>query len=287
MMSAAHFLLPYEFSPTVLLLCGAATALYVRGLIRLRRVGEAPAWGRSLAFFAGVALMYGVLQTHYDYMAQHMFFIHRLQHLVLHHLAPFLIVLALPGAVLAAGLPARARTPLRAVGEWGPLRAGWRVLQQPVVASLLFVGLIYLWLMPSLHFYAMLNVPLYNVMNWSMAVDGLLFWYLMLQPRTPGDGGLRYGYRLLILGAIMMPQNGIGGYIALSGQDIYTVYAICGRLWPISAVTDQQIGGLITWIPASMMSVLGAIVILKRWMREENPDHTKAKKDAEDVKAYA
>ncbi|HET7307072.1 MAG TPA: cytochrome c oxidase assembly protein [Gammaproteobacteria bacterium] len=272
----AAFLLPYEFSPTVLLLCLVAVVLYVRGAIALARTGEAPAWPRSLAFLLGVALMYGVLQTHYDYMAQHMFFLHRLQHLVLHHLAPFLIIIAAPGAVMAAGLPAPLRAPLRAMGRFPPLRLGYRSIQQPAVAAVLFVGLIYLWLMPSIHFYAMLNVPLYNVMNWSMAVDGLLFWYVMLDPRTPAEGGLRYGWRLVILGLVILPQNAIGGYIAMSDHEIYHVYAICGRLWPISALTDQRIGGLITWIPAAMMSVVGGIVVLRRWMHEENATNRQA-----------
>lgn len=272
----AAFLLPYEFSPTVLLLCAVAALLYLRGVAALARAGEAPAWPRSLAYLLGVALMYGVLQTHYDYMAQHMFFLHRLQHLVLHHLAPFLIIIAAPSTALAAGLPTRLRGPLRAAGRFPLLRVPYRAIQQPAVAAVLFVGLIYLWLMPPIHFYAMLNVPLYNIMNWSMAVDGLLFWYVMLDPRTAAEGGLRYGWRLVILGLVILPQNAIGGYIAMSDHEIYHVYAICGRLWPISPLTDQRIGGLITWIPAAMMSVLGGIVVLRRWMHEENEDNRQA-----------
>ncbi len=53
----------------------------------------------------GVVLIYAVVQTHYDYLSQHMFFFHRLQHLVLHHLGPFLIALGVPGAALWAGMP--------------------------------------------------------------------------------------------------------------------------------------------------------------------------------------
>jgi putative membrane protein len=268
--NAVQFLLPYEFSPIVLVLCLAAAGFYARGLAVLARAGTAPGWPRSIGYFVGVALMYGVLQTHFDYMAEHMFFLHRVQHLALHHLAPFLIVVCAPGAVIWAGIPRSAHAPLRRVGRFPPVGMFYRSIQQPVIAAVLFVGLIYLWLMPSIHFYAMLNLPLYNVMNWSMAVDGLLFWYLMLNSRTPAEGGLRYGWRLLILGLVILPQNAIGGYIAMSNHEIYHVYAICGRLWPISPLTDQRIGGLITWIPAAMMSVVGAIVVLHRWMREEN-----------------
>ncbi len=267
----ADFLLPYEFSPTVLALCAAAVIVYVCGMVRRRRAGIATSGMRAFAFLFGVALMYAMLQTHYDYMAQHMFFLHRVQHLVLHHLAPFLIVLSAPGAILTAGVPTRFRERVLHPLAKSPLvRIPYRIVQQPLIAAFLFVGLIYLWLIPSVHFYAMLNVPLYNTMNWSMAIDGLLFWYLMLGSPGPLAGGLGYGWRILILGAVIPPQIAVGAYIALSGIDLYPVYASCGRLWPISAMTDQQIGGLVTWIPAAMMCVIGAIVLLRQWTHEED-----------------
>lgn len=288
MLNAANFLLPYEFAPTILILCLVAVALYVRGLIALKHAGTAPAWPRVCIYFLGVALMYGMLQTHYDYMSQHLLFLHRLQHLVLHHMAPFLILLAIPGPVLAAGVPARAREPLRAVGNSLPVRWFYRIIQQPVIATVLFVGLIYLWLYPPVHFYAMLNVPLYRTMNWSMAVDGLLFWYLILDWHTPEQGGLRYAWRLLILALIVLPQDAIGAYIAMSGHVIYNVYAICGRLWPISPMTDQTLAGLITWIPSAMMSVLGVIVVLHRILEEDGKNQTPAiTPEEEHSNAYA
>jgi putative membrane protein len=208
--------------------------------------------------------MYGALQTHYDYYAQHLFLLHRLQHLVLHHLAPFLIAWAAPQAVFAAALPPglRWRPPgLRTLGRL------YRGIQQPAIAGVLFVGLIWLWLSPGLHIYAMLNIPLYNAMNWGMALDGLLFWWMILNMGDPRAAPARYyGTRLLVLGLIMIPQSLIGSYIALSSAEFYDVYALCGRVLPVDADIDQQIGGLLTWIPAAMMSVVGALVLVRRWL---------------------
>lgn len=266
-MSVIHWLMPYEFSPTVMIACVAALLLYLRGGSLLRRRGACPGRWRSLVYLLGVSLIYVVLQTRFDYLSQHMFFIHRIQHLVLHHLGPFLIVLAAPGAVLAESLPPSWRRWLRTARLLYPVRLAYAVVQQPAVAAVLFVALIYLWLQPTVHFYAMINVPLYDLMNWGMAIDGLLFWYLMLGSRPPAEAGLGYGWRLLILGAIIVPQDIVGAYISLCGHDIYKIYAICGRVWPISALVDQQIGGLVTWVPSAMMSLFGAMVILRRWMR--------------------
>jgi len=276
-MKILNWLLPYEFSPTVALVCTAALTLYGLGIVRLHRRGAVVGWPRHLAWGAGVVLIYAVLQTHFDYLSQHMFFIHRIQHLVLHHVAPFLIVIAAPGAVLAAALPGRAAAWLRTSAVFSPLRAVYAFIQHPVVAPTLFVGIIYLWLIPSVHFYSMINVGLYNAMNWGMAIDGLLFWYLILGSKPPSQGGLGYGWRLIILGAIIIPQDVVGAYISLCGHDIYKIYAICGRVWSISPILDQQIGGLVTWVPSAMMSLLGALVVMRRWMRasQSNPQPEK------------
>lgn len=256
------FLLPYEFSPTVLLVCGTTALLFYRGR---RRV--ATGHGRAAMFWLGLGLTYFVLQTHYDYYAQHMFFMHRLQHLILHDFAPFLLALAAPAEALAAGLPEVVRLHLVAPSPVkSALRHVYRALQQPLVAALLFVGPIYLWLTPQLHFYAMLNVPLYDGMNWSVTLDGLLFWWVMFNLRAAGGRDANhFGGRILVLFVVMLPESVIGAHVALSHRELYDVYRVCGRAWPLSPDVDQQIGGLITWIPPSLLCIAGALVLLRRW----------------------
>ena len=263
----ADFFLPYEFSPAVLLLCLGGLVFYVRGLyLRPGRNGV----GRAIAFITGVLLIYVVMQTRFDFWSQHMFFIHRTQHLVLHHLGPFLIALAGPGAILAAGTPGVLRRPLAAIWRKPPVQALYAMVQQPAIAALLFVGLIYLWLIPNIHFYAMLNKHLYALMNWSMALDGLLFWWMIFHG-WPGERATHspYAWRILILFLITLPQIALGAYIALCGKTLYSIYAVCGRIWPIPAAVDQELGGLITWIPAAMMSLFGMLAVLRQWLLAE------------------
>lgn len=261
------WLLPWEFSPTVLLCSVVAATLFWLGARRLERAGQAPDWPRRVSFYLGLIVLYVPLQTHYDYLAQHMFWIHRLQHLLLHHVGPMLVAIAVPWGTMAAGLPRDWRAPLQHLWRSRPARIVYGFVQQPVVASVLFVGLIYFWLSPNVHFIAMLNATDYKLMNWSMAVDGLLFWWLMLDPRTREEGAqMGFGARIPTVMFLIVPQILIGAYLSLHTQVIYDVYAVCGRLWPLSPVTDQQIGGLLTWIPPSMMSVVAAIILLRRWM---------------------
>ena len=261
------FFVPWEFSWLVQLGVWGALLVYFNGL-RNSAPDEMPGWGPVLAFVVGVVLMYLVTQTRFDYWSQYMFFVHRGQHMVLHHLAPMLIALAMPAPVLARGLPSGLKA-FFTRRTW--LRAAWvavyRFLQQPVIACVLFVGLIFFWLTPEIHFDAMLSSTLYWIMNWSMALDGLLFWWLMFERGRHGiTPRLGYGTRVLLLAAVMVPQIILGASITFADGVWFDVYAVCGRAWPVDPMTDQHLGGLLTWIPPAMMSVIGALVVLRFWL---------------------
>ncbi len=272
--SAWAYLLPWDFYPTVLLFCAGLALIYIRGWRRCRETGQPAGYAALVGFLTGLGLVYLVMHTYVDYLAQHMFWIHRLQHLVLHHLGPFLMLLADPWKALRAGLPVRARDLLLPwLARNRPLRLLYRLLQYPLVAPRLFVGLIYFWLLPEVHFGAMLSATRYQLMNWSMLLDGLLFWWLIFDSRPASAvGRLGYGGRIVIVSLVVPPQILIGAHMALATESLYSVYNVCGRAWPISPLTDQQIGGLVTWIPSSMMSVIAMLILLRRWMHErESP----------------
>lgn len=271
MPSLVQYVLPWDFSPTVLLTCSLAVALYVRGTAALRRRGMAPGAWRSIAFFTGVGLNYVALQTYFDYLSQHMFWVHRLQHLVLHHVAPVILVGAAPAQALRYGLPRWVHDRMLALARQSLVRELVRAVQGPIVAPLLFVGLIYFWLTPSVHFAAMLDAKFYLVMNWSMAIDGISFWWLMLARRErQGRLAIGYGIRILILCVAALLQILLGAYITLHDTVLFDVYGLCGRAWAVSPLVDQELGGLLTWIPPAMMSGFGVIVVLHHVLHDSD-----------------
>lgn len=256
---------PWEFSWAWYLAAVFGLWWYAAGLMAMPR-DERPAWWRTLAYVAGVLSVYAVLQTHFEYLAEHMFFLNRVQHVVMHHIGPFLIALAWPGAVLRRGMPAF----LKPVIEARPVLAVIRVIQQPFLASVLFVGLVALWLIPPIHFRAMIDPQLYAVMNWSMVVDGLLFWSLVLDPRSKPPARVSFGGRIAMTLAVVPPQLLIGAMIAFSSHDIYNFYAWCGRIYPsIDAISDQQLGGANIWIPPAMMSGVALLLVLNAFRLHE------------------
>lgn len=264
-MSWFEYLLPYDFSPLTLLAFVAVLALYFRGLKALP-AAERPGVLRVTTFVLGILLCYAVMHTRFDYYSQYMFFVHRGQHLVLHHLGPMLIALSNPLPVLRYW---GNRIPAAASPYLAPLGWLYRVLQQPLIAAVLFVGLIYFWLWPSMHFDAMLSRQLYWTMNWSMLLDGLLFWWLIFDPRSPySSSALAYGKRILLLILVIVPQQVLGAWIVFNRGMVYDVYEVCGRAWPMAPETDQLIGGILTWIPPSMMSGIGVLIILGRLLHD-------------------
>ncbi len=262
-------ILPWEFSWTVFLATALFLGWFVRGLAMTAK-DERPAPWRIGAFVIGMVSIYAVLQTRIDYFAQHMFFIHRAQQLVLHHIGPFLIALGTAGPVVRKGMPGY----IAKIADWGPVQRVVDVIQHPAVAPVLFVGLLYFFLVPSIHTPAMLNIHLYKLMNWSMVVEGIFFWWLILDPRPTPPARLSVLVRVFLLLAIELPQMVLGAVLSLSGTDYYPVYKICGRILPISALSDQHYGGLIIWLPGTMMTLAAMLVVLVNLrLNEERAEH--------------
>lgn len=258
------FWLPWEFSWPAFLATALSLSWFFLGLQRLPRAEHPPLW-RSICFVTGVVSLYAMVQTHVDYYAQHMFFIHRAQHFVLHHTGAFLVALGTSGSVLWAGMPEFLKPILRS----RPVRALVDFMLHPVVATVLFVGMIYLWLIPAIHTRVMLDKNLYDVMNWSMAINGIIFWWLVLDPRRKPPARIGSGIRAIMVIAVEPPQMALGAVLSLASTDYYPVYRICGRMFDIPALSDQHYGGLIIWLPGTLLSLLAIIIVLTNMRRNE------------------
>lgn len=267
MPSAIGLILPWEFSPTVLLAVALAAVLYARGAAR---ASPRPALAHGGAFFAGLALIYAALQTSWDYYASHMFALLQLQHFALHDLAPALLMGAAPGAVLLRGLPLPARQWLGRRPDF--LRRPLRLLLDPRVATILYAGSLLVWLWPPITFDAMVSNRLYRLMSWSVLVGALPFWHLVLDPREYPRARLPLPQRFALLYLGMAPMMLVSAALAFSHSDWYPVYKVCGRFLPISAVADQELGGLAMWVPGGLL--FGGVFIAflgRRFARQGEP----------------
>jgi len=271
------WLTPWEFSPTLLLMFLAGGWLFVRGT-RVHRVGKV----RQAFFWAGMVILYLSLHTRVDYYAERMFFIHRLQHLVLHHLGPLFIMGAYPGQVMRAGLPKAWRLRLRDFRASGPGRALEAVLTNKIFVPFLFVILVVGFLLPVVQFYSMLDWRLYRLMNWSVVISGFMYWNLILDRRPSPPAAMSPGGRILSPVITMVPQMVVGAVITFTEHDLYPIFDLCGRAIPgMSAVTDQAIGGLTMWVLAGFIEVFGLLFALATMMRLSGKNRLPNKQDIE------
>jgi putative membrane protein len=96
----------------------------------------------------------------------------------------------------------------------------------------------------------------------------MLFWWLVIGA-GPRLRSLSRGVRIALL-LVTVPVNMAAGVvIAFAGQPIYTYYTTVPRLWGISVMQDQMIGGVIMWIPGSMMFILAALILISRLVQAE------------------
>ncbi|MDE2317436.1 MAG: cytochrome c oxidase assembly protein [Xanthomonadaceae bacterium] len=257
------WLVPWEFSWAFLTVFLITCVLYWRGSRRI-----AVSRGRRLVFWIGMAVIWLTLQTYLDFYAEHEFFVHRLQQLLLHHLAPLLVCATYPASVLRAGLPRRWRLRWfkRLRCSW-PWRIASGVLLQPMVATVLFVFFVLIWLVPSMQTLAMLDWRVYRFMNWTMLLSGFAYWSLILDHRPHPPGRMGAGMRVLSPGITMTPQILAGAIVTFSRTDLYPIFEICGRAFTFNVLTGQMIGGVITWVPAALIESIGALLALRQWLR--------------------
>ena len=258
-MNLLQWLIPWETSFSAIIVMAVTAILFVKGSLKSKLF-----FRQRLCFWIGLLSLYAVTQTQVDYYAEHEFFVHQLQSIVLHHLGPFFIVLSCPTEALTAGLPIAGKRLIQMVSRWKPVQCLVNVLFHPVATVIVFVGLIIFWLLPYIHFIAMLDWRVYRLMNWSMVINGLMFWGVVLEPHSKWS----LGSRILMMLVIIPPQILVGALIFFTPHELYPIYTLCGRAFTgMSFITDQQIGGLIIWMNAAMMSVIGILVVIHKELR--------------------
>lgn len=246
-----------------------AAFLYVNGLNRWDRPSHPLSIWQRLSFFAGLGVIFLALQSPIDTLAEHQFSVHQVQHLLLRMVGPLLVLAGAPLTPMLRGLPIWALQ-----GLVKPLvgssmgRKAYDALTNPVLTTLAFLAVLYLWQEPTLHNMALRDDWVHVVMHSTMLTSGFLFWWLVVDPK-PHRSRLHYGLRVLYLGLIVIPNTVLGAAITFQSEPIYDAYRDYPQPYSMSPLVDQQLGGLFLWVVGDMMSVLIAGVVMAMWYQKE------------------
>ncbi len=262
----------WNVTPDIALGTILVMALYFAGAWRQRRKANRARTWRHVFFLTGLAVLFLALQSPIDPVAERTFFVHQIQHLLLRMIGPMLIILSFPQGSLVAGTPGWLQRRIAAPFITSRvIRGGFGFVAHPVMTTALFIGALYFWQIPKIHSVALLNDYMHYLMHVSLIFTGFLFFWRIFDAR-PAPVGTGYGVRLMMLWLVALSNIAIGSYLTLKRTVLYPVYDVLGRLGGQSAMVDEQIGGIIIWIPGSMMVLLAVLIVVHMWGRKETKD---------------
>jgi putative membrane protein len=239
---------------TVIGIIGLA-ALYEWG--RRQERGRTRRFGRASLFYAGLATMFFALNGWlHDLSDSYLFSAHMVQHLLL-----ALVVAPL----LVMGLTAEMLRPVLALRGIGPV-ARW--VTSPVRTFAIFNVVVAAWHLPPLYNFALAHHPVHIVQHLMFLAASVLMWWPVLSP-VPELPRLSYPGQMLYLFLMSIPMAIISVYIAYADGILYPMYASAPRVWGITPMNDQLIGGLIMWIPGGLYFYTIISIVFYRWQQRD------------------
>jgi putative membrane protein len=235
---------------------------YGRGLLRLWRragTGRGVTVAELLAFVAGLAVFAIALLSPLETLTGTLLTAHMIQHVLLIAVAPPLMLLGRADAVIAFALPSRMRA-LPPTRWLRALAAGLRRLARPMPAALILMAAVWAWHAPGPFQAALDNEALHDLEHASFFVAALIFWQsVIFAARNPSA----------LLAAILatlvtLIQSGfLGALITLTARPLYPAYA-GAEIWGLTAIEDQQLAGLVMWIPMGGVYLLAGLILAAR-----------------------
>ncbi len=266
-------LLSWAWRPEIMVTLGLAAALHLAGRWRLKQRGGTrlvSPW-RSVAYLSGLAVLWVALMSPIDVLSGQFFYMHMIQHLMLVMVAPPLLLIADPMPIMLWGLPSGLRLE---VGRWLRPDAGFR----RVLRSLTTPGLVWLytvvalvaWHEPNAYNVTLVSDLIHDLEHLTFFGTAMLFWWHVIgaAPHIHRrlSRGVRIGYVLSVVPATAL--TGIA--ISFSGKPIYHYYATVPRPGRMTVMQDQMLGGVLMWIPGSMMYIIAALVLIARVIQAED-----------------
>ena len=233
-----------------------ALALYAGGVARMwQRAGVGRGIGMPAAgcYLAGCIVLAAGLFGPLDAIAQRSFAAHMVQHELVMVVAAPLLVLGRPLGAWAWAFAPRARQSIGAALRTRWFARAWRLLTAPLAAWCLHTIALWLWHAPVVFRAASADATLHALQHASFLVTALLFWWAVFR-----TAAMRPWIALLLLFTTMVHTGALGALLVFSPIDWYTVDAIG------AALREQQLGGLIMWIPAGAVYLMAALATAGR-----------------------
>jgi putative membrane protein len=256
---------PWAIDPVAIGLLVLFGLIYWRGSSRLRRrKGKVSGrWHRrNLFFWGGWFALVLALGSPLDPLGEELFSAHMVQHEVMMLIAGPLLVLSRPSAALLRGMPkAMQKSVGTAIRRWS-LGRFWNGLMSPTGAWTVHAIGLWGWHIPFLFSLSVENTWVHALQHLSFLWISLIFWYALFRPRQ-----LNAAVGVIYLFTTAIHASLLGALLTFSPHVWYSPYLRTASSWGLTALEDQQLGGLIMWMPAGTAFVVAGLWSLNRLMR--------------------
>lgn len=250
----------WDWAPSILigLILWVAGYALVSGPLRRRGGWFAVSTGRKIAFYAGSTIVFIALVSPLDRLAdEYLFSAHMLQHMLLMMVAPPLWLIGVPDGLIDRIVPRKA---------WGVTQ----FLVGPVAAFVIYNLMVWAWHVPSAYDAALESERLHLVEHLTFMAAGVIGWWPVLGRSEKAARPAALPVQIIYLFVMMFPMTLLAALITFVRVPIYPFYTDAPRLWGLSVMDDQQVAGLLMWIPGNMIFFVPIAFIFFKWMGHED-----------------
>ncbi len=245
-----------------------AACLYAAGSFRIysrNRLSPAISRWRVLAFAAGWLTLVIALVSPLHKLGSVLFSAHMTQHELLMVVAAPLLVMGRPLIPFLFAVPHSWRTQIGGWTTQPSFRRTWRWLTAPALVWALHGATLWLWHVPALYEVTLDHEGIHALQHLCFLGTALLFWWTLMEGR---HGRLAYGAALVYLFTTGLHSSALGALITFAQRLWYPIYDGRTAAWGLSPLEDQQLGGLIMWVPSGVVFLLIALALLAAWLGE-------------------
>ena len=259
----------WNFEPPILIPLALIVLIYLWGM---HNAWERAGIGRGITarqwmcFVGAILVLILTLMSPLDTLSDDLFSTHMVQHLILMLMAaPLLVISDFQLALLWALPRRRAQTLSSGFNQSQPLSGMWRALNNPVLVWILFTMAMWLWHAPMLYQAALHNEMIHILEHLTYLITAMLFWWVLFKHNRPDH--VHYAMTIPFLFLTVLQSGILGALMTFTAQPWYPDYAVSATNWGLTPLQDQQLAGLIMWMPGGAVFSLLTIGYFATWLR--------------------
>lgn len=256
----------WTFDAAIVIPLVVVAILYTIGAIALAEraspYGRRVRRRRTAAFILGWSVLAASLVSPLHAMGEVLFSAHMIQHELLVAVAAPLLVMSRPFVRAVWALPDRARHLVVTFSRLRSVHRTWELLCHPTIAWALHAAALWLWHLPGLYERTLGSDLAHGVQHASFLGTALLFWWSLVRVRV------RRGIGVVSLFTTTVHTGALGALIALAPSPWYAKYGETSAAWGLTALEDQQLAGIIMWMPAALVYTAAALWLASGWLAQ-------------------